>query len=372
MKSSGATNHAYMTLNHGSQTEDVANAQKTQTQEALQRANKGKSWVKCKPLGVGSFAGQNMMHNDDFVSLVDTNDEWIGKRTGIRKRRLIKEGTSLRDIAKEAALDALSNANVNPLDIDLVIVATSSPDDLFGDAASVANMIGATKAAAFDLTAACSGFLYGLVTGSQFMESGAYKKVLVIGADALTRFLDWEDRGTCILFGDGAGAMVLEATERKEDSGLLGFALRSDGAGSCTLQVPFKQDFQELKNDAKTVVDRGSYGKMTMNGPEVYKFAVNEVSISQRALRRNNSCFTFLVKLFAKIFLLFFISCCCEGSNGGGRSNQERGAENDRCGLASAAPGQHSHHGARRQGAGNQHGQGAAEHRRVWKHVCRY
>lgn len=245
---------------------------------AMKSSAKGKSWLKCRPTGVGGFAGENLMHNDDFVSLVDTNDEWIGKRTGIRKRRLIKEGSSLRGLAKEAAEDALRNAGVAAKDIDLVIVATSSPDDLFGDAAAVARSIGASAAAAFDLTAACSGFLYGLVTGSQFIESGAYKKVLVIGADALTRFLDWEDRGTCILFGDGAGAMVLEAVDQPQESGLLGFALRSDGDGSCTLQVPFKPNFQALRNDAKTVVDQGAYGKMLMNGPEVYKFAVSEVS----------------------------------------------------------------------------------------------
>lgn len=297
MTTRGTDMRTYMSPNEHTQSETAPPSPKTQTQEAIKRAQTGRSWVKCKPLGVGSFAGHNTMLNDDFVSLVDTNDEWIGKRTGIRKRRLIKQGTSLRDIAKEAALDALKSAKVNAIDIDLVIVATSSPDDLFGDAAAVANMIGATKAAAFDLTAACSGFLYGLVTGSQFMESGAYKKVLVIGADALTRFLDWDDRGTCILFGDGAGAMVLEATDKKEDSGLLGFALRSDGGGSCTLQVPFKQNFQELKNDAKTVVDQGSYGKMTMNGPEVYKFAVNEVSIHAITCH----CYAVISALFLKV-----------------------------------------------------------------------
>lgn len=252
--------------------------EKTSQAVAMARSRKGKSYVKCKATGVGACAGKTIMPNDAFKTLVDTNDEWIGKRTGIRKRRLIETGRSLRDIAVEAATNAIANAGVNPLDIDLVIVATSSPDDLFGDAASVAFRVGATKAASFDLTAACSGFLYGLVTASQFMHSGAYQKVLVIGADALTRFLDWEDRGTCILFGDGAGAMIFEATDTEVESGLLGFSLHSDGEGYCNLQLPFKQDFQPLPNEDNTVVDRGSYGKMTMNGAEVYKFAVNEVS----------------------------------------------------------------------------------------------
>jgi 3-oxoacyl-[acyl-carrier-protein] synthase-3 len=121
----------------------------------------------------------------------------------------------------ESARAALADSGVAASDIDLVIVATSSPDDLFGDAASVASAIGSHKAAAFDVTAACSGFLFGVVTASQFMHTGAYKKVLVIGADALTRFLDWTDRGTCILFGDGAGAIVMEATDSSEESGVV-------------------------------------------------------------------------------------------------------------------------------------------------------
>jgi 3-oxoacyl-[acyl-carrier-protein] synthase-3 len=217
------------------------------------------------------------MTNDALSSLVDTSDAWISKRTGIRNRHIIQSGSSLRDIAVESAKQAIADSGVNAIDIDLVIVATSSPDDLFGDAASVASAIGATNAAAFDLTAACSGFVYGLVTASQFLHSGAYKKVLVVGADALTRFLDWKDRGTCILFGDGSGAMVLEATDSVEESGLLGFALHSDGERYLNLQLRFQSQFESLENDAKTVVDRGQYGKLGMNGPEVYKFAVNEV-----------------------------------------------------------------------------------------------
>lgn len=117
-----------------------------------------------------------------------------------------------------------------------------------------------------------------MVTASQFLNSGTYKKVLVVGADALTRFVDWKDRGTCILFGDGAGAVVMEATESVEDSGLLGFALHSNGGGYCNLNLAYKPKFEELTNVQKTVVDRGEYGKMFMNGAEVYKFAVNEAS----------------------------------------------------------------------------------------------
>jgi 3-oxoacyl-[acyl-carrier-protein] synthase-3 len=255
---------------------------KTTIADARKTSTPGKSWVKARAVGVGSFAGQAVMQNSVFETLVDTNDAWISKRTGIRSRHVItptenNQNSGLRDIAIKSALAALENAKVKAIDIDLVIVATSSPDDLFGDAASVASAVGATNAAGFDLTAACSGFLYGMVTASQFLHSGAYKKVLVIGADALTRFLDWSDRGTCILFGDGAGAVVMEGTTSEDESGLLGFALHSRGEGYENLQLRFKDDYKELGNTEKSIVNRGSYGKMGMNGPEVYKFAVNAV-----------------------------------------------------------------------------------------------
>lgn len=272
-------------LRMSDESEDSKVVAKTAPAVAIGRAKAGRSYVKCLPIGVGACGGQNNIPNDAFASLVDTSDAWIGKRTGIRNRRVIEEGKSLRDISIESANEALKHAGVQAQDIDLLIVATSSPDDLFGDAASVAHAIGATQATAFDVTAACSGFLYGLVTASQFMDSGAYKNVVVIGADALTRFLDWSDRGTCILFGDGAGAMVLKATDSKEEAGLLGFALRSDGEGYCKLKLPFEQKFAALENEEKTVVDQGAYGKLTMNGADVYKFAVNEVpTIVEEAL----------------------------------------------------------------------------------------
>jgi len=255
---------------------------KTSIEDARKIALPGKSWVKAKAIGVGAFAGQAVMRNSAFETLVDTNDAWISKRTGIRSRHLItptdkNQNSGLRDIATKSALEAIKNAGIQAIDIDLVILATSSPDDLFGDAASIANSVGALNAAGFDLTAACSGFLYGMVTASQFLHTGAYKKVLVVGADALTRFLDWTDRGTCILFGDGSGAIVMEAADSIEDSGFLGFALHSKGEGYENLQLRFKDDYVPLSNSDKSVVNRGSYGKMGMNGPEVYKFAVNAV-----------------------------------------------------------------------------------------------
>jgi 3-oxoacyl-[acyl-carrier-protein] synthase III len=257
---------------------------KTDMSVAIKNSIPGKSWMKCKAVGVGAMAGQNIVPNESFQTLVDTSDAWISKRTGIRNRHVIKEGSSLRELSIESAREALQNANINGDEIDLVIVATSSPDDLFGDAASVAIAIGAKRAAAFDLTAACSGFLFAVVTASQFIHSGTYKKVVVVGADALTRFIDWSDRSTCILFGDGAGAVVLEATDSVQESGLMGFALHSNGEGYCNLDLGFKSDFKELANEAKTVVDQGKYGFMRMNGAEVYKFAVNSVRLYTKIL----------------------------------------------------------------------------------------
>lgn len=261
---------------------------KTSFETAIGRCIPGKSWFRAKPIGIGAMAGQQVLPNSVFETLVDTNDAWIGKRTGIRSRHVIEKGSSLRQIAVESSLQALIDSGIDAKDIDLVICATSSPDDLFGDAGSIAASIGASKAAAFDLTAACSGFLFGVVTASQFIQTGTYKRVLVIGADALTRFIDWEDRGTCILFGDGAGAVILEVTENTEDAGVLGFALHSDGEGYCNLKLPYIQDFKELPNTEKTVIDQGVYGKLQMNGPEVYKFAVNQVpDVIAEALRNS-------------------------------------------------------------------------------------
>jgi hypothetical protein len=229
---------------------------KTSFETAYGRSVKGKSWFKAKAVGVGSCAGQDNLPNSAFESLVDTNDAWIGKRTGIRNRHVIAKGSSMRDISIISAKAALADSGIDPKDIDLVLVATSSPDDLFGDAGSIAAAIGASNAAAFDLTAACSGFLFGVVTASQFIQTGTYKKVLVIGGDALTRFLDWKDRGTCILFGDGAGAIIMESCETEQESGILGFALHSDGQGYCNLNLPWVPNFAELPNDEKTVIDQ--------------------------------------------------------------------------------------------------------------------
>jgi len=213
-------------------------------------------------IGSGSAVPSKILTNDDLSNFVDTSDEWIASRTGIRQRRIITAPEeSLTSLAVRAGQQAIAAAGVTPQDLDLIILATSSPDDLFGSACQVQNLLGATRAVAFDLSAACSGFVFGLVTASQFIRSGTYKNILLIGADVLSRWVDWRDRRTCILFGDGAGAVVLQAAAKDN---LLGFELRSDGNGNSQLNLNY--------NPAT-----GGYDPIAMNGQEVYRFAVKSV-----------------------------------------------------------------------------------------------
>jgi len=180
----------------------------------------------------------------------------------------------VRDLAIRAAQGALESSGLSGEDIDMVIVASSSPEDMFGDAPAVAAAVGAKKAFAMDLTAACSGFLFSTVTAGQFLNNGSAKNALVIGSDALSRWVDWTDRNTCVLFGDGAGAMVLTATETEAEAGLLGFEMHSNGEGYCNLKLPFsgvERDIGGIK------VKQGEYEPISMVGKEVYKFATRDV-----------------------------------------------------------------------------------------------
>ncbi|KAL1522657.1 hypothetical protein AB1Y20_017635 [Prymnesium parvum] len=165
-------------------------------------------------------------------------------------------------------------AGVAAAEVDLVIYATSSPDDLFGDAPFVASQVGATNAVAFDLTAACSGFLFGMNTAAQFLHTGAYQTALVLGADALSRWVDWDDRNTCVLFGDGAGAVVMKAST-DEEAGVLGFEMHSNGEGRVNLALGYSGPERALGSIAK--ITEGEYAPITMNGKEVYKFATGRV-----------------------------------------------------------------------------------------------
>jgi 3-oxoacyl-[acyl-carrier-protein] synthase III len=222
--------------------------------------------------GSGSAVPANLLDNQALTELVETSDEWITTRTGIRQRRLASPSESLAEIATVAGSQAIASAGIKAEDLDLILLATSTPDDLFGTACQVQMKLGATRAVAFDLTAACSGFVFGLVTAAQFIRTGVYKNVLLIGADILSRWVDWQDRGTCVLFGDGAGAVVLQANQSDR---LLGFELKSDGTLNHCLNLAYQATSQELIPGVD--VSKGTYHPITMNGKEVYRFAVQRV-----------------------------------------------------------------------------------------------
>ena len=233
--------------------------------------------------GSGSAIPTVSLDNHQLCELVETNDEWITSRTGIRERR-IAATESVSDLATVAAQNAIAMAGVSPTDLDLIILATSTADDLFGSASSIQFRLGATKAVAFDLTAACSGFVFALATASQFIRTGVYQNVLVIGADILSRWVDWSDRKTCVLFGDGAGAVVMQASTSDR---LLGFELKSDGTQHQSLNLAYKPQPKELVADV--TVQEGSYQPITMNGKEIYRFAVQKVpEVIEKALFRAN------------------------------------------------------------------------------------
>jgi 3-oxoacyl-[acyl-carrier-protein] synthase-3 len=186
----------------------------------------------CRPIGIGSAAPPTIITNDDLAKVVETSDEWIRRRTGIGQRRVLQQGESIQALASQAARQALTMSGLKASDIHLVICATSSPQDLFGDATSIAADLECDEALAFDLTAACSGFLFGIVTAGHYLEgSSTVKNALVVGADALSRWVDWDDRNSCILFGDGAGAMVLTSDDSTDSPGVLGYSAHSNGKG---------------------------------------------------------------------------------------------------------------------------------------------
>jgi 3-oxoacyl-[acyl-carrier-protein] synthase-3 len=235
-------------------------------------------------VGSGSAVPAARLDNEGISRVVDTSDEWISSRTGIRQRRLANPNESLRTIAAQAAHNALNMAGLTAMDLDLIILATSTADDLFGSASQIQAELGASKAAAFDLTAACSGFIFGMVTASQFIRTGTYQNILLIGADVLSRWVDWTDRRTCVLFGDGAGAVVMQAAEQDR---FLGFELRSDGSRNDCLTLAFQPQPRELVDGIS--VGQGRFQPIQMNGQEVYRFAVKKVpEVIEKAMFRAN------------------------------------------------------------------------------------
>ncbi len=223
-------------------------------------------------IGLGHYVPERVLTNADLEKLVETSNEWIIERTGIRERRIVAPDQSLADIAENAARAALENANLTIEQIDLIIVATCTPEWLFpSTAATLQHRLGAT-CGAFDLGAACSGFVYGVVTASQFIATGAMRNVLVIGAEVMSRYVNWEDRNTCILFGDGAGAAVVSQVE--DGQGLIGHDVGANGGGGPLLRCG--------------ILDKSDDGKIYQNGREVYKFAVKVMGES--ATRALQSC----------------------------------------------------------------------------------
>ena len=220
-------------------------------------------------LGTGFYVPEKIMTNADLEKIVETSDEWIVERTGIKERRIAEDNQPMSDLALRAAKDALADAGVAAEDLDLIIVATLTSDRIIpSTACMIQNLLGAKHAAAFDLSAACSGFAYAASVAAQFIEAGAYKKALVIGAETLSKYINWEDRNTCVLFGDGAGAAVLGQVE--EGYGILSFDLGSDGSGGDAIQIPSSGSLMPVSKES---IDQ-KLNLIHMNGRDVFKFAV--------------------------------------------------------------------------------------------------
>jgi len=225
--------------------------------------------------GTGSYLPEKVLTNDDLTKIVDTSDEWIQSRTGIRERHIAAEGETTGDLGYNAALRALEAAGIEPSQLDMIIVGTTTPDLIFPSTACLIQArLGANGAAAFDVNAACSGFLFALSTADKFIRSGDARHVLVIGAETLTRIVDWSDRTTCVLFGDGAGAVVLKADE---ETGILSTHLHADGSKKELLWNPI---------GVSTGLDQP--GKILMKGNDVFKYAVKALdSVVDEALHAN-------------------------------------------------------------------------------------
>jgi 3-oxoacyl-[acyl-carrier-protein] synthase-3 len=222
--------------------------------------------------GLGCKVPDRVVSNDELKQYVDTSDEWIRERTGIRERRMASKDEALSDLALPASHDALAQAGVDGKDIDLLIVATVTPDMTFPSTGAIlADRLGAVDAAAYDLSAGCTGFMYALAQAYGMLAAGLAKRALVVGGDILSRILDWDDRSTLVLFGDGAGAVVVEAVE---EPGFLGFELGADGAGGANLWLPGSGS--RIFDDPDRLVK--------MNGPEVFKFATRVLVSSAQAI----------------------------------------------------------------------------------------
>jgi 3-oxoacyl-[acyl-carrier-protein] synthase III len=240
--------------------------------------------VHAKITALGTYVPPRLLTNADLEKLVETSDEWIMSRTGIRERHIVDKGMATSDLAVEAAKCALAERGMDASEIEAIMVATVTPDMLFPSTAClVQHKLGAKGAWGFDLSAACSAFVYALQTGAQFVATGAHKKVLVIGADVMTSILDFSDRATCILFGDGAGAVILEPSS-EDDAGIIDFIHEVDGSGGCSLYMPAGGSLHPATHE--TVDKKMHY--VHQDGQAVFKFAVRKMAeVCEKLLARN-------------------------------------------------------------------------------------
>ncbi len=226
-------------------------------------------------IATGSYVPPRVLTNLELESMVDTSDEWIRTRTGIIERRIADSDAATSDLALAAARAALESAGVDAADLDLIVIATVTPDMFFPCTASIVQQaLAASRAAAFDILVGCTGFVYGLATVGSLIASGAYRCALVLGAEALSKITDWQDRGSCVLFGDAAGAVVMAPVE--QGHGILSYSLGNDGSDADALKIP--AGGSRMPASEETVAKRLHY--LTMNGPEVFKFAVRSMTES--------------------------------------------------------------------------------------------
>ena len=240
--------------------------------------------MKAKITATAKYLPKKTLTNIDLEKMVDTTNEWILSRTGIEKRHLVEEGEATSDMCKNVAKELLKKSNKSPEEIDLILVATSTPDyPVVSTAALVQDKIGATNAWGYDIVAACTGFVYAMETGAKFVESGKYKNVIVIGADTMSSIIDYTDRNTCVIFGDGGGGVLLEPSD--DDSGVLDSLLYADGSGYQYLTVPAGGS---LNPASKATVDKGMH-YVFQDGKTVFKFAVkNMAEVSKEILDKND------------------------------------------------------------------------------------
>ena len=241
--------------------------------------------IRAKISALGCYTPPKLLTNADLEKMVETSDQWIRERTGIRERHIVEPGVATSDLAFEAAKKALAQRGISGKEIETIIVATVTPDTFFPSTACLLqHKLGAQGAWGFDLSAACSGFLYALATGSQMVSSGAQKRVLVVGADVMSSIIDYTDRATCVIFGDGAGAVILDPSE-SDDVGILDYINEVDGSGGPSLRMP--AGGSRMPSSAETVRDRLHY--VHQDGPQVFKFAVRKMyEVSEALLKRNS------------------------------------------------------------------------------------